>query len=344
MSRSTAVNQHNTINHSMVPTTLAMGTMGVIFLISQVLILQEFLLLFQGNEFSIGVVLGSWLLLEALGSWLSGDRAEKSGNPPRSFVSLQVMLSLLLPATLVLIQMGRFFLGISPWEALSLFSIWVLSVIFLAPLGILNGASFTYGCRLMRFRRSGEAQSSGVVYALEAIGSFAGGLVFTFFLVGRFHSIKIAFLLGALNMFISLLLLGARGDTACRERLSRHHVLKLICLILAASFSFSLFSPLPDHIWRQAGESRWFPLELKQNRESVYGNVSVLAAGDERIIYQNGLPVITMPYPNIADIEELVHLPLLAHENPQSLLFLGGAVGGALAEAQKHPLNNIFYA
>ena len=46
---------------------LAMVMMGVIFLISQVLILREFLLVFQGNEFSVGIVLGSWLLLEALG-------------------------------------------------------------------------------------------------------------------------------------------------------------------------------------------------------------------------------------------------------------------------------------
>ncbi len=39
----------------------AMVVMGVIFLVSQVLILREFLLAFQGNEFVVGIVLGSWL-------------------------------------------------------------------------------------------------------------------------------------------------------------------------------------------------------------------------------------------------------------------------------------------
>ena len=76
---------------------LAMVVMGVIFLISQVLILREFLMVFQGNEFSIGIVLGSWLLLEALGSWLSGRRADRSRDPLAAFATVQVMLSLLLP-------------------------------------------------------------------------------------------------------------------------------------------------------------------------------------------------------------------------------------------------------
>ena len=118
MSQSTSLNHPkthhpDTHHHFLGPIIPAMGTMGVIFLISQVLIIQEFLLLFQGNEFSIGIVLSSWLLLEALGSRLAGDRAEKCGNPARSFVTLQVMLSLLFPVTLVLIKMGRSLLGIS---------------------------------------------------------------------------------------------------------------------------------------------------------------------------------------------------------------------------------------
>ena len=81
---------------------LAMVVRGVIFLISQVLILREFLLVFQGNEFSVGIVLGSWLLLEALGSWLSGRWADRSRDPLADFAKVQVVLSLLLPVTLLL--------------------------------------------------------------------------------------------------------------------------------------------------------------------------------------------------------------------------------------------------
>ena len=75
---------------------LAMVVMGVIFLISQVLILREFLLAFQRNEFVVGIVLGSWLLLEALGSGLTGRRADRSDNPLGAFATIQALLALLL--------------------------------------------------------------------------------------------------------------------------------------------------------------------------------------------------------------------------------------------------------
>ena len=128
---------------------LAMVVMGVIFLISQVLILREFLVVFQGNEFSVGIVLGSWLLLEALGSWLSGRRADRSRDPLAAFATVQVMLSLLLPLTLLLIRSNRYLLGISPWEVVSYLQIWVVSLAARGPHPVVNGAAITNGSRLM---------------------------------------------------------------------------------------------------------------------------------------------------------------------------------------------------
>ena len=98
---------------------VALGVMGVVFLISQVLILRTFLLVFQGNEFSIGIVLGNWFLLEALGSWVFGRRAARARNPRTSFVRIQLALSLLLPVTLLAVLASRILPGVSPWEAMS---------------------------------------------------------------------------------------------------------------------------------------------------------------------------------------------------------------------------------
>ena len=128
---------------------LAMVMMGVIFLISQVLILREFLLVFQGNEFSVGIVLGSWLLLEGLGSWLSGRWADRSRDPLAAFARVQVLISLLLPVTLLLVRTNRHWLGSSPWEVVSYLEIWKVSLALLAPLALVNGAAFTYGCKLL---------------------------------------------------------------------------------------------------------------------------------------------------------------------------------------------------
>ncbi len=317
---------------------LAMGTMGTIFVISQVLVLQEFLQVFQGNEFSIGIVLGSWLLLEALGSWMSGRRAGRSRDPLSSFVVLQGAQALLLPATLVMIRTGRFLLGASPWEALSFQSIWVLSFLILMPLGLANGAAFVYGCRLVGAGDNNRLQGPGKVYALEAAGAFIGALAFTFLLIGRLHAMEIAFCLGVLNMCCAFLLLHR-----FRERPRTREPYKIVTLLIMVLFIVGLFLPWADGIHWWTWQCRWSPLQLKESAESVYGNITVLTLGEERILYQNGLPAITMPFPDIAALEELVHLPLLAHADPKELLFVGGGVGGALAEAQKHPVQGLSY-
>ncbi len=327
---------------------LAMVVMGVIFLISQVLILREFLMVFQGNEFSVGIVLGSWLLLEALGSWLSGRRADRSRDPLAAFATVQVMLSLLLPLTLLLIRTNRHLLGISPWEAVSYLQIWVVSLTALGPLALVNGAAFTYGCRLMETGGRARMHSPGRVYALESLGAFVGGLAFTFLLVGRAHPIEIAFGLGALSMGCVLFLIRSAGgrhgslETGGRGA-GTHLVHGVVCLLLMGLFVAGALSPICDRIQRWALERRWSPLALQESVDSIFGNIAVLELGEQQMLYQNGIPTITLPYPDKAALETLVHLPLLGHSDPKEVLVLGGGVGGLLAEALKHPIEVLYY-
>jgi len=327
---------------------LAMVVMGVIFLISQVLILREFLLVFQGNEFSVGIVLGSWLVLEALGSWLSGRWADRSRDPLAAFAKVQVVLSLLLPVTLLLVRTNRHWLGVSPWEVVSYLEIWEVSLAVLGPLALANGAAFTCGCRLLATGEGTGSLAPGRAYALESLGAFVGGLAFTFLLVGRAHSIEIAFWLGALSMGCVLLLIrSARGRQTSGETEDgvprTHSVLVVVCLLLVGFFLVGAVSPLADRIHRWATQKRWSPLGLKESGDSIYGNIAVLELGDQLMLYQNGIPTITLPYPDTAAVETLVHLPLLGHTDPQEVLILGGGVGGVVAEALKHPLEALYY-
>ena len=327
---------------------LAMVVMGVIFLVSQVLILREFLLAFQGNEFVVGIVLGSWLLLEALGSGLTGRRADRSDDPLGAFATVQAVLALLLPLTLLAIRTHRHFLGISPWEVVSYLKIWGISFAVLGPLGLLNGAAFTYGCRLMATGEQAHGHGPGKVYALESLGAFLGGLAFTFLLVGRAHSIEIAFCLGAVSMACVLFLIVAaagRRDSKEADRADRrtHGVHRVFCLMLMALFILTIVSPLCGRIQQWSMQLRWSPLTLRESGDSIYGNVAVLQLDAQQMVYQNGVPAITLPYPDQAALETLVHLPLLAHPDPKEVLVMGGGVGGVLAEALKHPIEVLYY-
>jgi spermidine synthase len=313
----------------------AMVVMGVLFLVSQVLILREFLLVFQGNEFVVGIVLGSWLLLEALGSWLVGRKADRSQDPLGAYATIQSLLAALLPLTLIAIRTHRHLLGFSPWELVSYLQIWGTSLAVLGPIGLLNGAAFSYGCRLMASRERSPGHAPGRVYALESLGAFLGGLVFTFLLVGRADAVETAFGLGVLSMGGVLFLI--------RADLGGHRAHRVFCSLLMALLVLAVLSPLCSQINQWSLKLRWSPLALRQSVDSIYGNVAVLELGAQQMIYQNGIPSITLPDPDLAELETLVHLPLLAHPDPKEVLVMGRGVGGALAEAQKHPLEALYY-
>ena len=76
---------------------LAFLLMGFSFSVMQTLMARELLVSYAGNELSIGLVLGSWLILEALGSGLLGRLARRARAGASSYAALQVALALLLP-------------------------------------------------------------------------------------------------------------------------------------------------------------------------------------------------------------------------------------------------------
>jgi len=74
--------------------------MGFSFSTTQALMARELLVGFTGNELSIGLVLGSWLALEALGSGVLGRLAARQRSGSSSYATLQVILALVMPLSL----------------------------------------------------------------------------------------------------------------------------------------------------------------------------------------------------------------------------------------------------
>ena len=60
--------------------SIAVITMGFSGLVAEILLLREFLIIFSGNEFSIGVILANWLFLEAFGAFFLGRMVEKESS------------------------------------------------------------------------------------------------------------------------------------------------------------------------------------------------------------------------------------------------------------------------
>ncbi len=74
----------------------AVLTLGFSGMVAQVLLLREILVIFQGNELTIGIVLGNWLVLEAIGSFFLGKKIEKIKLKIEAFVAVQLLVSVFL--------------------------------------------------------------------------------------------------------------------------------------------------------------------------------------------------------------------------------------------------------
>lgn len=326
---------------------LAFGILGCTFVIAQVLLLRESVLLARGNELSIGIVLGNWMLAAGLGSAMAGKSAARLGRSREAYVLLQAAVSVLVPVSVLAARTSRHWLGLPPWEPMGFGRVAWVTLLVVGPAAFASGAMFTIGCRMQEEADPGSDRAPATVYALESAGAVLGSAALSFLLLGRLKPLQIALVVGVIHLASALSLvctgLGrARAGLAAGTALSKAEGALAVCLLVLALSM--LLSPgarlLEDLAWRL----RWKPLKPLESVDSVYGNVNAISLGAQVVVYENGMPTLTTPFPNVADLEESVHIPLLAHPEPKEVLFLGGGVGGALSEALKHPLAALTYA
>lgn len=318
----------------------AFWLMGFTFSVTQALMARQLLVNYTGNELSIGLVLGSWLLLEAVGSGLLGRLAEQIPLRPAAFAMLQVLLALLLLPSVYLAIVVRHLIGMIPGEGMSLLPMLLTSFLVLTSLGLVDGAMFTIGCRVYTRLATGpgdrEAPAIGRVYIAEAVGGIVGGVVFTYLLVPYLQVVRIALLLIACNLVSAVSLLGWKN---------RHYFLRLVPVSCLAFLSLVLLLSPWSNVWqRWMVQQQWTGFSLVDFRDSVYGNVAVIEQAGQYTFFSNGMPILTAPVPDIASVEEIVHLPLLFYPYPKRVLVVSGGVGGVLNELLKYPLEQIDYA
>ena len=316
--------------------------MGFSFTVTQGLLVRELLVAFFGNELSIGLILGNWLILEAIGSGLLGRLADRWRGRAPPFATLQVLFALFLPLCLYAAYTSRRLAGAIPGEGVGLIPMSWSSLLILAPLALVDGAMFAFGCRAYAALTGDEAPAIGQVYVYEAAGAIAGGIVFTYLLIPLLYSLQIVLLLSLLNLLSAGLLLVTSGAARGR-RLPVTPGLAVVLVLSIASLAL-LLSPQTEAIQRWATGQQWGGQGLVYSENSAYGNVAVIQRAGQYTFYADGIPILTAPVPDVALSEEIVHLPLLFVPRPRRALVLSGGLGGVLRELARYPLSQIDYA
>jgi spermidine synthase len=277
--------------------------------IAQIVLMRELMVVFYGNEISLGLMLASWLFWTAAGSAIAGRVARE---PRRLMAGLEALVAVALPATILVVRASRSVLETVPGESLGPGPMLLGSLLTLSVFCVLSGALFAAGSRLYG---DDVATSTGSVYLLEALGSAAGGMLAGLVLVRYVAPLQIAAGLGLLNVLAAAVL----ANRAWITRLAVVGAAVLLGLPGLETVSLERF---------------WRGFHLVANRNSVYGNLAVVRTEGGSSLYENGLNLFNVPDPAAA--EEAVHYALLEHPSPRSLLLIGGGVNGSLAQALKH--------
>ena len=319
---------------------IAILTMGFSGLVAEILLLRELLIVFSGNELSIGIILSNWLILEAFGCYYLGRKAEKSNNKLETFTAITILFSLSLFIAVFLTRILKRLIGISIGESLGLLPMFYSSFLILLPVSVLHGALFTYSCRIYSMFTGQDTSAAGRVYAYETVGTIIGGIACTYLLIPYLNTFLAFSGLAMLNFIVCLVLLSPYWKTGL---LQKHIIVILSVLIFFSGYMVS--TGQVDKLHQYSIKSQWKSQNIVHYQDSQYGNICVIENQGQYIYFLDGIPSIITPVPDIPFIEEFVHLPLLAHPEPSKILILSGGAGGIINEALKHTsIETIEYA
>ncbi len=301
--------------------TGATFSLGLTSLVTQVVLIREFLSVFYGNELVIGVLFANWMLLTGLGSYLGRFVGAVKGRS--GFLATLLMLLGTIPFLTVFLLRFLKNIAFPVGTMIGLVPIIWSSFILVAPYCILSGISFTLLCSLAW---SANGKPVGSVYSTEALGSFAGGIIYSLaliFILNTFQSLT------ALMAFNFALAMAVERDTPRVWGV----VWTLACAVIVPSILLN-----PDI----ATKRYLHPAEkILHTKDTPYGTVTVTRQSAQENFYENN--VLLASTNDAPGREEPVHYAMVQHPAPKSVLVVSGALSGAVGEVLKYGVRRLDY-
>ena len=290
--------------------------LGSTSMIAQVVLLREFLSVFNGNELVIGLVLANWMVLTGIGAVLG-----KSG------LSITKVSLVLLPALFILSLLpllSAFLINylknkIFPIGAMiDIFQIFFTSLILLIPFCLVSGFLFTFiSGQYSKIKKSNE---TGSIYSIESVGSITGGLLSGLVFIFILSSFESLLFLAVINGIILFLISKRKG-------LPGMAIASLILTIAATILFF--FHP-------EKGIRKWvYPnQEIADSKDTPWGNIVITKRENMRSIYNNN--ILLYDSENFMTNEEGVHFAMVQHPRPSNILVVSGDLSGEIGEIKKY--------
>lgn len=304
--------------------SISLIVLGITSLVTQIIIIREFLSVFQGNELVIGIILANWMLITGFGSYL-GKYSNRIKEPVRISFIAQIAMGVLPFITVFLLNYLKNIVFL-PGSLVGVMEIFFGSFILLLPFCLLSGFLFTFLSAELSFVH--KSKRIDIAYALESFGSLAGGILFSFILVFLITPFQVLTILLILNLFVAVWI-----NLRYRKIMVIIAFSVIVVLVSGLTFFFRFDRFVKGFLYPNQ--------EIVYLKETPYGNLAVTKIGEQHNFYEN--QVLLFNTLNFIANEEAVHYAMVQHRNPQNILVISGGVSGIIQEILKYPVGKVDY-
>lgn len=301
-------------------------SLGFTAMATQLILIREFLSVFNGNELIIGIVLANWMLFTGLGALMN----RKALNPARlkGIMTGLFILAVIPVVTLFLLNWLRnIMLPVGSMPGIS--QILIGTSFLLAPFCLLSGWLFSAISNYLS--HSLNENAIGLTYRLETLGGIVAGILCSMvlvFLFEPFQNLAIILLLNSIILFLA-------------SRKEIFGVRKNFKPYLAVAFII-VFATLVSNLDKIAMHFLFPGQEIVSFKDTPYGKLVVTEKDGQLNFFENNTLLFTTN--NIIVSEETVHYALLQRPVCGNVLLVGGGMSGVAAECLKYPIKRLDYA
>ncbi|MGA9405940.1 MAG: fused MFS/spermidine synthase, partial [Bacteroidota bacterium] len=310
-----------TIDRKLAAAVVALGATSIV---TQVILLRDFLSAFYGNELVIGIILANWMIITGAGSFLGKYFHTLSSND--NFIAVLLASIAILPGvTVFLLRLLRNVVFI-PGSMVGITQVLYSSFILLLPYCLVSGFSFTLLAQ--RLSKKYDSNLIGHVYALESAGSVLGGLTFNLVLIFYLETFQSLIILMGVDFLVALFLLFKHGKSAVVAAAASGSI---ALIVLASAMNL-------DDLTRRL---QFQGQELLFHKDTPYGNLVITKQADQMNFYENNTLLFSTN--DVVANEEAVHYAMIQHASPRSVLLISGGISGTTQEILKYHVDRIDY-
>jgi len=293
--------------------------LGFSTILAQLVIIREFLNVFEGNELIIGLIFCTWMILTAAGS-AAARKIGFAGTRHGMFLQIRILVLAegLLPFLVIILLYQLESWLFPPGTEKGLTTILLFCFVLLLPGCFTGGMLFTHLAAGIS-EITGENRVSAS-YGWESLGSIVAGVGFSMGLAYLLTTFQLLGLLAVINV-VTYLYLGKREESSLAASIV------VVCL-------FAVITVVSIHYENKIRSLHFRNQELVLWQDTPYGNISVTSTGGQYIIYSNS--TLLLHTQNFYS-EEPVHFALLQHNEPRNVMIVSGGLQPMSAQALKYP-------